>query len=324
MFSLTVFESIFDNKTDTRVDFETFEQFEKSLYHLSTLPGYKAKRGEFLRKGQKASPLISPAVYTEGSTRANSNVIEWAGWAAIDVDTHVFEGNLQDELYNRFGDWDYICYSTASSTIAQPKFRLVFPLTENVEKNNIKHFWYALNARFGSMGDGQTKDLSRMYYVPAQYVGAHNFIFSNRGKCVNPHELMSEYKYEERKNADNFFDRLPEDLQKEVIKHRQSKLNEDKKDINWSSYSDCPFVNKKLIGEYKSISRTDGSGRYSMIYKIMTSIACNAVKSKYAINEYEIVELIRQLDRDTSNRYVKRSLNVEASRAIEFAYKHAM
>ena len=54
----------------------------------------------------------------------------------------------------------------------------------------------------------------------------------------------------------------------------------------------------------------------------MTSIACNAIKKKYPITEYEIVEMIRQLDRETSNRYAKRPLNVEASRAIEFAYKH--
>jgi len=59
-----------------------------------------------------------------------------------------------------------------------------------------------------------------------------------------------------------------------------------------------------------------------MIYKIMTSIACNAVKRKYPITEYEIVDMVRQLDRETSNIYAKRPLNVEASRAIEFAYRN--
>jgi hypothetical protein len=95
MYSLTVFKSIFDNKTDTRVDFETFEKFEKSLYYLSTLEGYKPKRGE---RTTKASPLISPATYKEGTTRANANVVEWAGWAALDVDNHKFNGDLESEL----------------------------------------------------------------------------------------------------------------------------------------------------------------------------------------------------------------------------------
>ena len=321
MISLTVFSSIFDNKTDTRVDFETFEQFEKSLYHLASLPGYKAKRGEYT-KGKKVSPLISPAVYTPGSTRANAHVLEWAGWAAIDVDDHVFEGNLKDELYSRYGNWYYICYSTASSTTDHPKFRLVFPLTKAVESSKIKHFWYALNTEFESMGDRQTKDLSRMYYVPAQYPNAFNFIFTNVGNHIDPDVLLNNHPWTQPNDSTNFIDRLPPELQKEVILHRQQKLEEGKRDVQWSSYRDCPFVNQRLVGEYRSIARTDGSGRYSMIYKLMTSIACNAVKKQYPITEYEIVDMIRQLDRETSNRYAKRPLNVEASRAIEFAYKH--
>lgn len=321
MISLTVFSSVYDNKTDVRVDFETFEQFEKSLYHLSTLPGYKAKKGENT-KGKTLSPLISPAVYKDGTTRANANVLKWACWAALDIDNHIFEGNLKDELYSRYGNWYYICYSTASSTIEQPKFRLVFPLTEPVQSNNIKHFWYALNTEFESMGDRQTKDLSRMYYVPAQYPNANNFIFTNIGNYIDPNALMKSHPWSAPNDSTNFLDRLPPELQKEVILHRQAKLNGERRTYAWTGYRDCPFVNKSLIDEYRAMSRIDGSGRYSAIYKIMTSIACNAIKKKYPISEYEIVDLIRELDRETSNRYAKRPLNVEASRAIEFAWKH--
>jgi hypothetical protein len=320
MIAFTVFKSIFDNKTDTKVEFDSFEKFEKSLYHLSTLKGYKAKKGERTPKGVHPSPLISPAVYTENSTRANANVIEWAGWAAIDVDNHVFEGNLQDELYSRYGEWYYVCYSTASSTVVQPRFRLVFPLTEHVPQSTIKHFWYALNAEFGSIGDGQTKDLSRMYYVPAQYPGANNFIFTNAGNYIDPNVLMAKHEYKEPK-ALSFIDGFPENFQKDILDYRQNELLKNIKDIQWSSYKDCPFVNARLINEYKSIASQDGSGRYSMIYKIMTSIACNAIKRRYPINEYEITQLILQLDRETTNRYQHRPLSTEAARAIAYAYK---
>ena len=322
MFSLTVFKSLFDNNTETRVDFETFEQFEKSLYHLATLPGYKPKKGEFTKK---ASPLISPAVYKPGTTRANANVTEWANWAALDVDNHTFNKDIENDLARLYPDYHFICYSTASSTEDHPKFRLVFPLSRTVDAKEIRHFWFALNTEFGRVGDTQTKDLSRMYYVPAQYPGAYNFIFTHRtGRFLDVDALLIKHPYAEKQSSDNFFDRLPEELQKEVIKHRQNKLTENRKQVDWTSYRDCPFVNQNLIAEYKRISRMDGTGRYSMIYKIMTSIACNAVKKKYPINEYEIAELILQLDRDTSNRYQKRPLNVEAGRAIEFAYKNAL
>jgi hypothetical protein len=36
----------------------------------------------------------------------------------------------------------------------------------------------------------------------------------------------------------------------------------------------------------------------------------------------EIVELIKQLDGDTSRRYEKRPLAVEADRAVEYAYRN--
>lgn len=320
MIAFTVFKSIFDNKTDTKVEFDSFEKFEKALYHLSTMKGYKAKKDERPPKGVHPSPLISPAVYKQDTTRANANVIEWAGWAAIDVDNHIFEGNLKDELYSRFGDWYYICYSTASSTIAQPKFRLVFPLTESVPNESIKHFWYALNVEFGSMGDGQTKDLSRMYYVPAQYPGANNFIFTNTGNYIDPNVMIAKHEYKEQKPL-SFIDYIPEDFQKAVLKDRENKLLDNLREYHWSSYNDCPFVNKKLISDYKSIARQDGSGRYSMIYKIMTSIACNAIRRRYPINEFEITQLILQLDRETTNRYQHRPLSTEAARAIAYAYK---
>ena len=320
MYSLTVFKSIFDNKTDTRVDFDSFEKFEKSLYHLSTLKGYKAKRGE---RTNKASPLISPAIYKEGTTRANANVIEWASWAALDVDNHTFDGDLESELARLYPDTYYICYSTASSTSDSPKFRLVFPLTRAVRSEEIRHFWFALNTEFGMVGDTQTKDLSRMYYVPAKYPNANNFIFTHRAdRYLDVDDLLRKHEYNANVTSTNFIDRLPPEIQKAVVKHRQEELERGKKDITWNSYKDCPFVNKRLVDEYKQIAWSDGSGRYSLIYKLMTSIACNAVKRKYPITEYEIVDLVRALDRETSNIYAKRPLNVEASRAIEFAYRN--
>ena len=322
MVAFTVFKSIFDNDTSTKVEFDNFEKFEKALYHLSTLKGYKARKGERVPRGVTPSPLISPAIYKENTTRANANVIEWAGWAAIDVDNHVFEGDLKNELHSRYGDWYYICYSTASSTSAHPKFRLVFPLSNNVESSKIRHFWYALNTEFDSIGDRQTKDLSRMYYVPASYPDANNFIFTNPGKWIDPNTLILKHEYTERSGT-SFLDLLPDSVQKDIVEKRRQQLEFNVNRVSWTSYSDCPFVNKKMVGEYKSIARMDGSGRYSMIYKIMTSIACNAIRQGYPISEAEIVQMILQLDRETSNRYQKRPLSTEASRAIEYAYRTA-
>jgi hypothetical protein len=326
-YALTAFASIFDNKTHRQIYHEKWEDFEAMLYKMASTPGYKLKRGERKApKGLNAAPLISPAVFPSGKTRANDNVIEWAGWAALDIDDHKFQGDLKSELFNKYGNYYYVCYSTSSSTDVHPKFRLVFPLKFSVVKQDIKHFWYSLQREFDELGDEQTKDLSRMYYVPALYPNANNFIFTNNtGTFIDPSALMAKHPFVvQQTGVATFMDRLPPEVQRKVINHREELLkNQANYDFEWTSYRDCPFVNKKMVNEYSAISNTDGSGRYSMIYKIMTSIACNAIKRKYPITSAQIAELIRQLDRDTSRRYQKRPLQTEAERALEYAYRTA-
>jgi len=307
-YTVTVFNSQFDNKTHKRFDFEEWPSFEKFLYKLAEQP----------LKGKKDAQLISPATYEDGTTRANRNVLSWGAWAAVDVDDHEFKGDLENELLDRFGQHKFICYSTASSTRDLPKFRLVFPLTGSVDGVRIRHFWYALNTDLGDIGDKQTKDLSRMYYIPGSYIGAYNFIFSNHtGYPIDPEELMAKYPYEEKKHSNNFIDRLPPEWAKQVIEHRKSQM--DNHNVVWSSYHDCPFWPKKLASDYMTISNT---GWYSKMYQIMVAIAGNAVKRSYPITTSEIAMLCKEFDRETGNWYENRPMEVEADRALEYVYRN--
>lgn len=314
MYSLTIFKAVYDNKTHRRMNFDTWEEFEVLLYNLAQQPGYKAKKGE----KKRSSPLISPAVFKPDTTRANDNVVEWGGWAALDVDDHVFEGDLEQELRNRYGKYHFVCYSTASSSIDHPKFRLVFPLTERIEQGRVRHFWFALNTELGNIGDAQTKDLARMYFVPAVYPGAHNFIFTNTGEWIDPSQLIAQHPYTDVSKAKSFLDRLPAELQRQVVEHRKKQL--DNTNISWTSYRDCPFVSKKNIAEYMNIS---GTGWYHKMYQMMVSIAIRAIKRGYPITSTQIADLCREIDRDTGNWYENRPLTVEAENALEFAYRNA-
>lgn len=305
MYNMTVFENLYDNKTDTKLTFSNWKQLEDLLYKVSKVK-YKTK---------KDAKLISPATYKPNTSRLNDNVVDWGGWAALDIDSHDFKGNLQEELFDKYGNYYYVCYSTASSSLTKPKFRLVFPLTRRVGNSDIKRFWYALNKEFNELGDAQTKDLSRMYYLPGDYANANNFIFTNNAAYVDPDALMKKHPMPEKKSA-SIYDHLPPAMREMMIQYKKDKLN---KHYTWSSYKDCPFMNKEMIDEFKRIAFTDGSGRYSAVYSIMVSIASRAVKMGYPINEQEIIELIRELDMDTANRYKKRRLDVEAKRALEFA-----
>jgi hypothetical protein len=304
--SLTLFKSIFDNKTDKVMNFSDFPEFEKFLYKLSNIP----------RVGKRNAPLISPASFKKDTTRKNDSVISWCGWAAVDVDDHQIEGDLKETLAKKYGDWYYVCYSTASSTKEFPKFRLIFPLKCHVEASKIKAFWYALNSELESIGDRQTKDLSRMYYVPADYKNANNFIFTNVGQYIDPYALIDKHPTLVPK-GNNFFDRLPSSMQEMILQHRKDQM--DNRTISWNSYRNCPFINKKLVAEYRTISST---GWYHKMYQIMVSTAGNAVKQKYPITAMEIAELCKELDVETGGWYGNRPLNKEAEGAIEFIYKN--
>jgi hypothetical protein len=303
MVSLTIFDSIYDNKTDKRMDYTSFDEFEAILYKLSESTKYPTK---------KDAPLLSPAIYQPNTTRANDNVRGWGGFGILDIDD--YEGDMKD-IEAKYDKYRYVCYSTASSTVETPKFRLVFPLTTNVDKDNIKHFWYALNKEIGDIADAQTKDLSRMYYVPAKYKNSFNFIFSHDGETMNPYDLMEKYPYV--KPNQTMFDRFPPAIQKALIERKRNELQNT--NYSWTSYRDCPFVNKKQVDEYKTIS---GTGWYSKMYQIMLTTAGNAMSKGYPITPKEIEYICRDLDTETGGWYGKRDLEKEAARAIEFVFKN--
>lgn len=307
MYSLTIFKNTFDNKTHKQMEFDTWEKFENLLYQLSKKEGQKG--------GSNSSPLISPANYQRDSTRSNKNVVLWGSWCCVDVDDYPIMGSVAHTLQSICGDYRFVCYSTASSTPTNPKFRLVFPLTEPLMKKDIPHFWHALNEKLENLGDKQTKDLSRMYYVPAVYPDAFNFFFVNDGKYINAKDLMEAYPYSE-KTGNSFLERLPDSLREEVLSYRKNKLN---KDVTWNSYRDCPFFPKKLAQEYMTIT---GTGWYHKMYQIMVAIAGNAVFKEYDISSKQIADLCKEFDNDNGKWYDNRPLEKEADRALEYVYRN--
>ena len=304
MYSLTLFRNHFDNKTDKRMDFDDWESFVVLLEGLSKKP----------LAGKKDAPLISPAVYLEGTTRANRNVEEWGHWACVDVDDYTGE---IDELLTRFAGTDLCVYSTASSTPETPKFRMVFNLDRRVQATEVRQFWYALNKSLGDLGDPQTKDASRMYYIPADYNGAHNFFYRSSGNPLIVDSLIAEHPYVET-TGNAFLDKLPDEMRRQVLEHRKGSM--DNTNVTWTSYHDCPFFPNKMAMDYKSIS---GEGWYRKLFAIMVATASNAIKSKYPITPQQIAAMCRQLDQETGQWYDNRPLEREASSAIEYAYANS-
>jgi len=315
-YSLTIFKNTFDNQTHRGMVLDSWNEFEKLLYELSEKEGKKG--------GRDSSVLISPARYFPNTTRSNKNVDLWGGWACLDVDDYDVRSDssrspvdcLKEQLHEAFGSFHYVCYNTASSREEKPKFRLVFPLTRQVHTKDLPHFWFAMNKQFDGLGDKQTKDLSRMYYVPAQYPDAYSFIFTNEGVHLDPDMLMNKHAYVES-SGKTFMERLPQELQQAVIQHRKDAL--EMTDVSWTSYRDCPFFPKRMAVEYQTISET---GWYSKMYSIMIATAGNAYKRGYPISAIQIAQMCSELDIETGNWYKNRPLDKEADRALEYIYRN--
>jgi hypothetical protein len=292
------------------MDFDSWDRFTTFLSKLSERP----------LDGKQDAELISPAIFKPDSTRKNDNVVSWAGWAAVDVDDiEIDRNNIEHELRDRFGNWTYICYSTASSTTAVPKFRLVFQLSSEVPQDRIRHFWYALNSELDDIGDKQTKDFARMYYIPARYANADNFFFSNSAEPLDVDYVLARWPYDSKRDAKDFMDRLPPAWREQIVEYRKGKL--DNTSYVWSGYQDCPFWPKGLAIEYMTISST---GWYRQMYRIMIAVAGKSVEKGYPITATQIVELCRQFDSETGNWYENRPMEVEANNALEYAYKHGV
>jgi len=309
-YCLTIFTSVYDNKTHRKMSFKSWDSFKDLLYELSAQPGYKPKKHE----KRNGSPLITPACFAQNTTRKNDNVTSWGGWVAMDVDE--YSGSFQDAAAV-FGPYAHVCYSSASSTVEKTKFRVILPMTRHVEASKIRHLWYACNKEFNSLGDPQTKDLSRMYYVPAQYPNSNNFIYSGSSNTLlDPDVLMSKHSYIDSIKASSFSDKLPDEIRLKIQKYKKEGLTNTS--YTWNSYQDCPFVNKNMINEYRTIHN---GGWYSKMYQIMLNIAGNALRRGYPITPAEVAALCKQIDFDTGGWYKNRPMEVESARAIQCVCK---
>ena len=305
MYSLTIFKNRYDNKTHRRMDFDNWSEFKNLFYQLSKKP---------LASKEEAN-LISPATYQPDTTRKNVNVVDWGGWCAVDVDEHNFKGDLKNELDNRY---TYICYSTAAVEKVFQSFVWCSHLREELDRSlsNISGSHSTPNSI--RLETNKLKIYHECIISLKSYTGRFNFIFDNVGVDIDPEELMFKHPYAEKSNLNNFFDRLPEDIKQEYLKHKKQRL--DNTDVHWTSYHDCPFFPKKLGSEYRMITNT---GWYHKMYQIMVAIAGNAIKKQYPITAQEISKLCRELDMETGNWYENRPLDKEADRALEYVYRNS-
>jgi putative DNA primase/helicase len=112
--------------------------------------------------------LWSPVEYYQGRTRGNT-AVRFIEALVVDMDGESFANANLD-------GFEYLAYSTYSHRLDDPHYHLVLPLAERVPASLWRAVWQGLHERLNLVGDPQTKDPARLFYLP-QHAPGQTFEF---------------------------------------------------------------------------------------------------------------------------------------------------
>ena len=305
MLEFSYFPGFFSNQPQRcqLADWPTFISYMRSI---SEVEGYKPSADEY----DKTQGLISSAIYAEdGMKRNNENVSAW-DFVLLDIDKGIDDAQ---KIVEKFKAFSYLIYSTANCTRNHLKIRVCIPLHKRAPKEVLKQLWFACNAWCDDLVDDQTKDLSRMHYIPARYTNKGSdycHIFKeNVGIDLNWEQLIA--KYPMPPESDKYRIKNPlRDLKQKLFKNNHGTPSMD------ITSSDCPFVDKWMMDDYRL---TPAGAHHKAIYVFMLKICGKAEKIGYPLSVEELADMGKQMDDLDGGWYDQKKLLDSAKDAIEYA-----
>ena len=298
------FTHFFDNEPDL-CHSDSWEMFVDTMRQISEVVGYKPSAGDY----ENRQGLISSGVYAnQGDMRSNDNIIGW-DMVVLDIDD---SDKTLDYIQNKFKAFNYIMYSSASCTFDKLKMRVIIPLDKRAPKERLGQIWHAIQVWSEGLIDEQTKDMSRMQYVPARYTNKgdqyNHFFIQNVGINLPWDKLIAKFPSVP-----------PEEKFKKLnpmknLKRKMFTNNNELPNFNIQS-PDCKLVNDYMIKEYMMVP---AGGHHKGIYIFMMKICLNAEKLNYPIMVDEIVDMAKQLDELDGGHYDEKKLYSSAMNALEY------
>lgn len=115
-----------------------------------------------VREDKLRGALWSPVEYQPNTTRRNGNVKRVFAFV-VDLD-----GVALDALRPRLRGLEWHAYTTYSHSPDKPSWHVVLPLAQPVAAREWRRAWLTIRAWLG-MGDEQTCDASRAYFLPQRH-----------------------------------------------------------------------------------------------------------------------------------------------------------
>src|SRR5215510_6634342 len=136
---------------------------------------------QYDERSSKDGKAWSPVTYRSGTTRGKDNV-EMVHALVLDID----HGELPLDLLD---GREYVAHTTFSHTSDDPRWRVVLPLEHSIPGQDWPAFWLRANAYFGGCVDPQTKDSSRIFYLPSCQPNALHEARQQHGDFLDPDSL---------------------------------------------------------------------------------------------------------------------------------------
>lgn len=174
---LTIPVAVFESKDDNRPT-----RYDMSWESLAQ------RLCQYDERGAKDGRAWSPVTYRPGTTRGKDNV-EQVHALVLDIDHNDLPTHLLAGL-------EYVAHTTFSHAPDDPRWRVVLPLTHPVEGEDWPNFWLRANAYFGGCVDPQTKDRSRIFYLPSCMPGALHESKKQHGLLLDPASLPDVPQYQ--------------------------------------------------------------------------------------------------------------------------------
>ena len=119
--------------------------------------------------GKGSLPCVVLGRMVDGGRRTNNNVLTVEGLAldveCLDGDQVAYQARVQNAL-TQLADLDYVAYTTWSHTEAEPRIRIILPLTAAAQPEEYKGAMSYLNALTGNIGDPGAQKISQPVFLP--------------------------------------------------------------------------------------------------------------------------------------------------------------
>jgi hypothetical protein len=138
---------------------------------------------------EKSGPCLILGELLPKKTRKDSNM---SAIHALSLDVDDYPMEKIEEVLSRLDQYEFFLYTThkhGSEVVKHPRIRVIFPLQNPLPNIDFLKYWHALNNMCEGINDPNTKNSSRLNYLPSTFDSKIAFNYHNEGTWLSTEDL---------------------------------------------------------------------------------------------------------------------------------------